>query len=328
MAKKAIAVIILTVVFFFSLIFTIPIVILSDNFSNYARVDDSRSFYYAPSNSSTTEELNLKIDRSEVEIKYVYPPYDFVVKIDVYFEISGANALGKSYLDYFNILWENGSSPLNFTMEYKSGIDPLEASSLFKNISIVVFLRADVIFDINTEMEDGDIDIRVPFMVPINDVKVNNTYGNTFLDFTNCIISGTITGISSSGDLELNIDNTKYTQNNNWTLTTKSGDIIIFITHKNQGDEMGANITSNTKTNSGDIIMIYYDNIPDIGAVFTFYNTTTGDGVYAGFGQEIEHDPLFIRYISDDSPAIFNYNISFFKPDLVRRYSFNLTNTL
>ena len=91
--------------------------------------------------------------------------------------------------------------------------------------------------------------------------------------------------------------------------------------------EMEANITSNTKTNSGDIIMIYYDNIPDIGAVFTFYNTTTGDGVYAGFGQEIEHDPLFIRYISDDSPAIFNYNISFFKPDLVRRYSFNLTNT-
>ena len=211
-------------------------------------------------------------------------------------------------------------------MTYKPGTDPLEVSSLFSNVSIIVILRSDVVFDINTEIEDGRVDLLVPFMVTINNVKVNNTYGNTFLNFTNCVVSGTITGITYSGYIELNAYKTQYMQNNIWTLESNSGEIVSFITHTDQYSEIGANITGKFLTKTGQINFVYRDNIPDIGAVFTFFNTTSEDGDWEGFVRNIVHDPLYMRYTSEDFPTTFNYNISFYKPLLTGEYAFNIIN--
>ncbi|MFX0074777.1 MAG: hypothetical protein ACFE96_05010 [Candidatus Hermodarchaeota archaeon] len=326
MTKKVIAIIIITLVLSFSLIFTVPIVILSEEYSTYDKINEDISYYYTTINSSTTEILNLNIDRSDIEIKYVYPPNNFMVKIDVHFEISGANAQGKSYLDYFNIIWENSSSYLNFTMEYKFGIDPIEVLSLFNNISVIVILRADETIDLNIEMEDGILQQVVPFMVPINNIKVNNTYGTTILNFTNCVISGTISGFTSRGTIDLNVYNTQYTQNNFWALNSNSGEINLFITHIDNFEEMGANVTGFLTTNRGSILTVYRDWNQDIGAVFTYYNTTTEDGDREGFNRDINHDPLYMRYSSNDTLASYYYNFSLFKPLNSGDYTFHLFN--
>lgn len=326
MTKKVIAAIFLTVVLFFSLIFTIPIVLLSEGFATYDKINENKSYYYSPNNSSNTKILNLEVDRSDVEIKYVYPPKDFVVKIDTHFEISGKDALRKSYLDYFEILWENGSSHLNFKMKYKSGIDPFEVTSLFKNISIVVSLRADVMIDLNIEIDHGKFQQIVPFKVPINNVKINNTNGDILLNFTSCVISGTITALSNRGNIDLNAYNAQYTQDNHWMLNSNLGDIDFFITYENNSGEMGANITGTIVTTTGHIRTVYRDANSDIGAIFTFYNTSTDPGDREGFERIINHDPLFMRYISNDSPASFNYNISLFKPLNVGTYYYSFVN--
>lgn len=326
MTKKVIAIIILTLVLSFSLIFTIPITLLSEEYSTYDKINEDISYYYTTSNSSVIEVLNLNVDRSDIEIKYIYPPNDFIIKIKVNFEISGANAQGKSYLDYFDIAWENSSSYLNFTMEYKSGIEPLEVLSLFKNISIIVILRADETIDLNIEMEDGNFQQIVPFMVPINSIKVNNTNGNTILNYTSCVISGTISSFTNRGEINLNAYNTQYTQNNFWSLNSISGEINFFITQLNSFEEMGANITGAITTNTGNILTVYRDWNPDIGAVFTYYNTTTENGEREGFDRDINHDPLYMKYSSNYTLASYYYNFSLFRPLNLGDYTFHLYN--
>ena len=116
MPKKVIPIIVLIVVFIFSSIFSLPITILLGNFSDFDYIDESHSFYYTPSNSSSFENLNINVDTANIEILYVEPQSPYYVKIDVNIKFGGSNMKGKSSLDYLNIIWHNLSSTENFTL--------------------------------------------------------------------------------------------------------------------------------------------------------------------------------------------------------------------
>ena len=334
MKKKAIIAIILTILVFFGLLFTIPISILTENFSDYGLINETRSFYYIPNNTNKTKELNLNIARSEVVVKYIHPPNAYAAKIDVYFEISGANALGKSYQDYFDIVWENSSSTLNFTLAYKSGIDQLEAISLFSNISIIIKLRSDVTFNINADIEEGNFDLLIPFMVPINNVNVNLDFGNIDMNYLSCTIGGNITGKVRLGNINLVAHNIQFTRNSAWNLTIDRGDLLIDITHdKFQYKDIGANMTGVGEINIGELRVLYNDYNPDVGALFIFYNMFTPDLDYIqGFNEdhEVDVDQWWLsRYLfySFDFPGLNYYNISLYKLNLDAEYVYNLLNT-
>ncbi|NHJ22338.1 MAG: hypothetical protein EAX91_15440 [Candidatus Lokiarchaeota archaeon] len=333
MKKKAIFAIILTIIVFFSGLFTIPISILTEKFFDYGLINETRSFYYSPINTNNTKELNLNIAKSEVVIKYIHPPNAYAAKIEVFFEISGANALGKSYQTYFNIIWENSSSTLNFTLVYKAGIDPIEAISLFSNISIIISLRADVTFDINAIINEGNFDLSIPFMVPINNINVNLDIGNIDLNYVSCIIGGNITGKVRLGNINFMAYNVQFTRNTAWNLTIDKGDLLFDIT---QYKDIGANVTGVGEINIGELRVLYKDYNPDIGALFIFYHMFNVDEDYVeGFNilpPDIDESQWWLtRFLlyTFDFPGLNYYNISLYKlssnPDA--QYVYNLLNT-
>ncbi|KKM91329.1 hypothetical protein LCGC14_1229550, partial [marine sediment metagenome] len=204
MANKSFVVIFLIAFVGISLIITIPILTLSSSLSNYGTIDEVLTFKYAPDNSSPIEKLNLNVDVGDVEIKYITTPVDYYAKIQVDIEMFGQYIAGKQYSEYFHDVWEIESSSATLTMELlsESWFDP--SLWLTQNVSIIITLNANILFDINiTINEKGNVHYIVPYAVPINNVDVNTNEGNIFYEFQYCTLEGNITGIANDGNIEL-----------------------------------------------------------------------------------------------------------------------------
>ena len=319
MVNKRIISLIMMIIIGLSLIITIPIFTLSSGLSNYGTIDELITFKYAPDNSSPIEKLNLNIDVGDVEIKYITKPVNYLAKIIVRVAMTGEGIAGKSYLDYFSFEWENTSTIPTFSMELKSELEQMEVLSLIKNTNIIVYLRADIVFDITVTVIEGNIDLNVPFGVIINNVKLNITIGNLFYDFRYCTLEGNITGIANDGNIELMAYNPEYTRNTIWTYKSIAGDITIDISHINHNKIMNANITGSLVGNDfRDVILTYYDNTANIGARITLNDTIQALDLpiqphisdWEGFEDPIVlKDPSGYEFTSTDFPAITNYNL-------------------
>jgi hypothetical protein len=296
----------------------LPIPLISIKVSSYGIIDESLSFEYVPENSSPIERLNLNVDMGDIEIRYISPPVDYLAKIEVLVEMIGANLAGKSYSDFFDIDWQNNNSPANFSMEYKSDVNESIVLSLIKNITIVVNLRADKIFDITATVKEGNVQVNIPYRVSVNNLVINTTKGDILYNLNHCILEGNITGIANDGNIELKAYNPEYTQNTIWTYKSNAGDIAIDIIHKNHDKIMNFNITVSLVGNVfGDIVLTYYDNTANIGAKVTLNDTVQALDTYGsdwvGFKIEVLRDlesvPFGYELTSLDFPAITNYNL-------------------
>jgi hypothetical protein len=156
-----------------------------------------------------------------------------------------------------------------------------------QDVSIVVTIRKDIVLDIIANVNEGNVEITVPFAVDINNllVKVSNgdifykfnyctlvgnitgivNNGNIFYDFDHCTIDGNLNGTVQTGNMNVSTYNVKYTQNRLWDFRIDTGDFTIYI---NQYEYLGANITGSAKLNNGEAFFFYEDNSPDIGATF------------------------------------------------------------
>ena len=320
MANKSIIAIVVIVFVGISLIVTIPILILSSGLSNYGMIDEFLTYKYAPNNSSPIENLNINAEVGDIEIKFVDPPVDNLAMIEVNIEMVGQNVAGKSYLDYFIVVWENTSTSPTFRMELKSDVDQLEVLSLIKNVAIFVTLRADIIYDITATVIRGNVDLIVPFGVSCNNIEINiSTKGNILFDVTNCFLGGNITGIINEGNIDLKAHNVEYARNSIWTLITELGDITIDII---QYKDLGANITGNaTVFTEGSLYLYYKDNKPSVGARFILLRQATGGMFRDFFGDNtIGFEKSYLPqgrgsvYTSYDFPATNCYNLSLESP--------------
>jgi hypothetical protein len=184
MPNKTGIVIIIIIVFGIALIISIPAFIISNTLLPYGIIDESIQFYYDPGNSSLMESLNINTDVGEIDIKYKTEPVDYTAKVEMDIEMLGLGLAGKTYLDYFNILWQNTSSLVILTVELKTAINPVEVLSLIKNVNITVFLKADVICDINVFVNiEGEVKITVPSFHSIGNILTNITKGDIQYDF-------------------------------------------------------------------------------------------------------------------------------------------------
>ena len=110
MANRNVQAIILMIIVGFSLLISIPIIILSVGFSPYITIEKSLTYFYTPINSSAIEEINLNSDVGNIEIGYTYEQVDYAAKIEVKVEMVGQNLPGNSYSEYFHVIWENEST--------------------------------------------------------------------------------------------------------------------------------------------------------------------------------------------------------------------------
>ncbi|MFX1592565.1 MAG: hypothetical protein ACFFCL_07725 [Promethearchaeota archaeon] len=306
--NKTTIVILILVIFGFSLIITIPIFIISYNLSNYGIIDENLTFMYVPSSPSTVNELNINIDIGNVEIRYIYPPFDYYAKVEVDIEMMGKGIVEKSYLDFFDVSWENESSFVNFNLLLKSDINPIEILPLIKNITIIIELNAEIIYDLRIDIDQGNFEISVPWGATISNLLVNITYGNILYYLNQCTIEGNITGSTQKGILELKTSDAQYNRNSIWTLSTHDGNMDIEI---KQYKDMGANITGKaSSSNSGIFRLIYEDNKTSIGAMFILQPPP--DWVspvdYPGFYTDFFTERVVLT--SYDFPAENFYNLS------------------
>jgi hypothetical protein len=289
---------------------SIPTFIFLAEFSNFSRIDESLTYIYSSSTPPFNKELNINTEIGIVDVKYVHQPIDYLVRIDIDIEMTGPNLDGKSYLDFFNIVWENTTSPVNFNLELIS--DMLDDfSNLHKaNIVINIILRADIIFDINASIIEGTIKFANLVGITVGNLLLNVERGNINYDFTHCTIESNITGIVNYGNITLTSNNNQYTQNSKLTFSNERGYILIDIY---QYEEMGANITGIAFTKAGKIRVNYEDESPNIGARFIMYNKTNlgrpeTETVWEGFDREILPLNEGQSYTSYDFPSQNNYD--------------------
>ena len=310
----------------FAFIVAIPIGVITVTFSSYGSINESSSFEYLPDIPSAVERLDLNVDIGDIEIRYVDPPVDYFVRIDVDIEMAGPGLAGKNYSDYFNITeGDTSGSHIEFSMRLFSNITESEIDSLIKDISITVFLRKDIVFDISATVIEGNIDLEVPHKVLINNILFNLTYGDIIFNLRKCIIEGNITGVVDNGKIRLISYNTEYTQNSVWTLSSNQNYIDI-----TQHYPMGANITGSIIT-AMDIgtFVTYNDTHADVGAKFTLYEYNypqfLPNGTKVNFDLDIEPGGIN-RYAfkSTDFPTSNNYLLSFYLEGI---FYYNLYNT-
>ncbi|MFX1497317.1 MAG: hypothetical protein ACFFBH_07310 [Promethearchaeota archaeon] len=264
MAKKSIVGVVILVILWGSLMIIIPIQLLSFRSSLYDHINESRSFIYEPSSPSSIEKLYIDADEGNIEIRYINPPVDYFVLIDVNIALIGENLVGKSFDDYLNISWNNSSSQINLKLKIISDdwFNPLYW--LKKEISIVVNIRKDIVFDIITNLTKGNFEITIPYGVSFRDLLTNVSNGNILYNFEHCSIQGNIIGTINNGNLIFKSNDVQYAQNSSWDINTREGNIDIEVF---QYRDIGANTTGIFKVNKGDIFIYYKDNSADIGAM-------------------------------------------------------------
>lgn len=331
MIKKSIIFLAISIILGFCILILAPIRIISSDLSSYGKIEDEFSIIYAPSSPTSTQGLYLNVDVGDIEVRYVYPPINYVMKIEMELNMMGVNLSGKSLSDIFTISQQNTSSSLNLTVLLKTNSWFDDSLVIIQNLKIIVYLNADFLHNIYCNVNyEGNFEIQVPWDITIKNIHVEVNEGNILFSFLYCIISGNITGVVGFGDIELIANDVKYTQNNRWTLINDDG-IIRFNIIQNRA--MEANLTGTGKTKNGEIKIQYRDSSPNIGAKFTFNNYTgTWGGIFntwEGFPEDPEsfYDLPNVGYIftSFDFQTIENYNLSLYKPFTSGGYSVNLS---
>jgi len=331
MANKRMLVIILLIIFGFSILVSVPIIILSTGFSPYINVEGiPEPFEYFTSNTSGVHKLSLNLDVGDIEIQYTTTPVDFLAKIELHIEMVGQNLVGQSVNDYFIIEWDDSNTMPTFIMELEKDTDWFNTSKWIKQeVSILVTVNANILFNINsTTKEKGDFGIYIPGGTNVNNIVVNTKKGDIVYELIWCTLQGNITGLVDSGDITLRANNVKYTHNNMWDLTNNNGITTLDII---QSRAMGANLTGIGNINRGDVLVKYRDNSPNIGASFKFYNYSGGtwyreENYWKGFDGPIPLGYSGSMFTSYDFPSTYNYKLSFFlEHENPRSYTINLT---
>lgn len=326
--KSIIIVVFLNLIIFFSILF--PIGVITTNLKDYGVISISKSFYYTPSNISSFNHLNLECEAGNVEINYDYSSSRELISIITLFEMAGSGVTQRSYSDYFNINFSYNNISLNFSLSINPNLNVLETYSLIKNITILVYIRADAVININTKTIKGDIDINIPYGIQVENLMFNSTIGNITYDLYGCSIQSNIWGFTCCGDIDLKTEDVQYSHISELKLINIDGRIFFNIY---QSREMHANVTGIGKSKTGNIQIFYQDDSVDIGANFIFHNYSGGwlklFNSWVGFPETPEPfvnlpDAGYI-FTSFDYPTKNNYNISLYMPPETADYTVNLS---
>lgn len=222
-------------------------------FTSAGTIDESYNFVCQQSSPSPIEDLNLNVDIGRLVIGYNTSNTDLYVDLKVDLEISGLYMADKVYTNFFtpsSQWWQNTTpSTATFDMKMVPGVwfDPSHWFVSY-NITVVVTLRTDIVYDISANTGTGVIICVVPDNVVINDLTMKSGTGS--LELTTGINSTVVEDI----ELQTGTGNIKYIGDQ--TILSKglitdtgTGDVDIYFTNAT----MGGNFTFTTGT--GDVLL-------------------------------------------------------------------------
>ncbi|MBY8988846.1 MAG: hypothetical protein KGD61_10360 [Candidatus Lokiarchaeota archaeon] len=299
-------------------------------FATAGSVENSFNFKYEPISPDPIEDLTFNVDIGTLLFKYNTSLTTSYAEIDVDIEISGLYMEGKTYLDFLHPKaewWDNTTATFNLLTLPDVWFNP---SHWFKsyNITVLVTLRTDVVYDLTALTGVGSIEMQVSNGVILNGTSLtsstgsinfnaagNNEFqgdfklktstgsvqsfavttnfthgyraststGSIALNYTNCIMSNNIIGSTSTGSVTFKSYNMFYTTNSTINLETSTGSISSDLY---QYIAMGANVSGTWKTSTGNVNVVYKDNLVDTGVRF-IGSIGTGSINYSGTGMEI-----------------------------------------
>ncbi|MHA2006196.1 MAG: hypothetical protein ACXABO_01245 [Promethearchaeota archaeon] len=330
MANKGILAYSMMVVIGFSAIISIPVVLLFTAFSPHILIEDSPDpFIYTSQNSTAIHKLNIITDVGNIKVTYTYEPVNYFAFIRINIEGVGQNLPSKSYADFFKISKMNTNSSITLKVELLSESWNNPRLWITRNLSILVTLNPNILFDINTTIKgDGVTKIIINGGTNVHNVETNiANKGTIIMDFSHCTIEGNIKGFSNSGDILLKTNDVSYLQNSKWDINNIEGETELDIY---QFKEMGSNITCTARTNSGVINLIYKELLSKAAAIVYLINVSREAGhVYRGFTQSIlkkSGSSYGYLYTSTDFPAKSNFNLTLWKPVGLGEISINIDN--
>lgn len=319
MARREIVAISIMIVFGFSILISIPIILISFGYSPYNNIGYRSPPIDEVFNSSKVVDLNLNVGIGDVIIHYTYSPVEYHMRIDIDIDMIGQNVPEKDYTDYFSIEWEKINNSFTFSLELIPNSGYNDTFWIRNDVKIIVSLNPIIIFNINGKINvEGDFNLQVLGGIAVNNIDLYTKRGNIILEFSFCNIGGNISGKSGAGDIELNSVNVQYSRDCVWNLITNPNfevhDISDILINIIQNVALNINITGTANTTFGDITLYYTDTTPYVGANFTFYTREPSGG---SEGFEDGHDTDTSKwwqarwyYYSNDYPAVGNYNIS------------------
>ena len=256
------------------IILLIPIPFIVRGVKNFTIIDKNESFfYYLPDISSETHNISINTVIGDVNIYYEYPPDEHAARIEFKGKISGTNLEFTHFSDYFEILWQNESDIVSFVLSFEDGIVPSEILPLIEELTIDVYLRANILYNINCSTASGNIHLSVPYGVDIQDISLNTDNGDIVFDFFKCHFRGYIRGICDIGKIEYSSTDVSFSENCSIYLSIQQGDLDFDII---QQFLIGTNVSCIIEVFDGFLDFSYRDDSPEIGAYFEIpFNTTT-----------------------------------------------------
>jgi hypothetical protein len=282
MLKKSTLVILTIIILMFSG-FAIALLVTVLTFGDY---QESFTYKYNPQEASSLGELRLYSDITDVDIRYNSTPMIHYVEIKANFHMRGPLISGRNYLHYFKpIMWENRSSPNNFTLE---SLPTVQIEQPLMNNSIIVTLRSDIIYTLTVITLSGNVRTSISQELIIDKINITSATGvitliakdttfnggiealtyssDVILNFTNCKMNSYIEVYSTGGNFTIISSNMTYLRDSYWYLETIVGNINIEIF---QDIELGAKVTGAARNSRGAINILYRDSLNTVGARFT-----------------------------------------------------------
>ncbi len=241
-------------------------------FLTYGTISSSGSRFYIPDLIRSPEPFLIRTDIGNINIRYNTSETENVVKVDYNLRMGGAYMIGKSITDFFQIEWDNNTSPeihkTSFILRTKPGVslDPTNWFSI-KRIEVNVTLRTDLIYSIEEYATTGNVVNDIPNNVTVDNLYIETTTGNSVINLDQAAIRD-LRAESTTGGVSV------YAKKSNFT-----SDIIATATTGNlrlnfSGCLINSNIDAEVTT--GNLIYNSY-NIRCLANVNWDLETTTGN---------------------------------------------------
>jgi len=208
-------------------------------FVSAGSIERSFSFQYEPSSPDPIEDLSINADIGKILVKYNTTATPYFAEIDVDIKIAGLFMSGKTYLDFFNPsteMWAESFGIFNLEVLPDIWFDP---SYWFKSydITIIVTLRTDVIYDIAATTATGAIEMSVPDDVILNGTSLTSSTGSVKLTtLGNTKFQGSVGLQTSTGNVDLFAKNTNFTRG--FDAITSTGSLLLNYTNCIMGTDL------------------------------------------------------------------------------------------
>lgn len=212
-------------------------------------IENSFNFTYEPSSPDPIEDLTFNVDIGKILFKYNTSPTTSYAKIDVDIEIAGLYMEGKTYENFFHSStewWDNATATFNLLTLPDVWFDP---SHWFKsyNITVVVTLRTDVVYDLTALASVGSIEMLVSDNVILNGTSLISSTGSIKLTtLGNNEFQGKVRLESSTGSVETSTAKTNFTRG--FRVLTSTGSLTLNFTNCLMGDNLIGTVSTGSVT--------------------------------------------------------------------------------